>query len=186
MQILVSFAPWIVYAILESTVSWTLSLAGALAVTLAVLAYKYRSAQPVDFLSIGGVVFFVVMLAASPLLGQGTVEAYTQTLSHGWIALLMWGSIAARTPFTEVFARGEAPAEMIDTPEFLRFNCIISAMWAASFTVGTAVLVVLQWNGVDSGTFVVIAASIAVPIVAMKRYIDSVTADDEMQEAVSA
>ncbi|MGU3435972.1 hypothetical protein ACNHUS_23505 [Actinomycetes bacterium M1A6_2h] len=185
MQIVISFAPWIVYAILSSTVGWTLSLAGALAASLAVLVYYRRTGQPIDALSIGGVVFFVGMIVASPLLGQGTVETYTQTLSHGWIALLMWLSIAVGKPFTEVFARSEAPADMIGTPEFLRFNCIISAMWAASFTVGTLVMALLQWNSVESATVVVIVASFVVPIAAMKRYIAVVTADDYKHESVT-
>lgn len=81
------------------------------------------------------------MLTVSPLLAGAALEAWTQAISPGWITAIMWPSIVVRRPFTLAFATRETPAEMVGTPESLRFNDIITAEWAISFTVGTAALV---------------------------------------------
>lgn len=182
MQIVISFAPWIVYGILDGTSGWRVALVAGLVTSLATLALKVRRHEPADVLSLGGVAFFALMLLASPLMAGTGLEAWTQTVSHGWIAAIMWLSIAVRRPFTLVFSTSEAPAEMLGTPEFLRFNDIITAMWAISFTLGTGVLVLL---GSDTGTAlttVVVAASIVTPIVVMQRYIAHVTAEPSPAE----
>ncbi|MEO7059559.1 MAG: hypothetical protein ABI083_07570 [Lapillicoccus sp.] len=186
MQFVVSFAPWIVYGILDSTSGWQYALVAGLVTSLALLGLKVRRHEPADVLSLGGVAFFALMLAASPLIVGTAFQPWTQTFSQGWIAGIMWLSIVLRRPFTLAFSTREAPEEFVGTPEFLRFNDIITAMWALSFTVGTVVLVLVGSATHPTLTTVIVTASILVPIVAMKRYIAVVTAEPAESEPAAS
>lgn len=173
MGFLVGFSPWIVFGIVTGTAGWTAGVAAGLAMTAAVAIHTLRTTRGLDILTVGGVVFFGGLLASSPLLSNTVQDYYTQALSHGFMALLMWLSLAVRRPFTLTFAKREAPRHVWNDPAFVRTNMVISAIWAACFTVGTIVLLGIAAHHTTDGATLVQIGSIVAPIVLMRRYIEN-------------
>lgn len=173
MEFLVRFSPWIAFGIVTGSSGWTAGVVAGLAVTVAVAIYTLRTGGGIDILTGGSVVFFAAMLAISPMLSHTAQDYYTQAISHGFMALLMWLSLAVRRPFTLTFAKREAPQHLWNNPVFVRTNMVISAIWAACFTVGTIVLLSIAARHTTQGMTLVQIASIVAPIVLMRRYIEN-------------
>jgi hypothetical protein len=169
MDFLIRFSPWIAYSVVASAVSWQAGLGAGLVVTLLVVGYALRS-HSLDVLTIGGLVYFAAMLVASPWLGAG-VHAYTQAISHGWLTLLMWASLALGAPFTMTFAKRETSPDVWASARFRQVNVVITTIWAGCFTVAAAVLIVLAASRVDQGATLTQVASIVVPLVMMRIYL---------------
>lgn len=172
METLVRFAPWIAFGIVGGHSGWTAGVLAGLAATVAVAIYSRRGGAGIDILTGGSVVFFAAMLALAPVLPHTAQDYYTQALSHGFMALLMWLSIVVGRPFTLPFAKRRAPQHVWNAPMFRRTNLIISALWAASFTLGTIVLLSIAAHHTTNGTTLVQVASIMAPMVLGKRYIE--------------
>jgi hypothetical protein len=172
METLVRFAPWIAFGLVGGHSGWTAGVVAGLAATVAVAIYSRRGGAGVDILTGGSVVFFAAMLALSPVLSHTTQHYYTQALSHGFMALLMWLSILVGRPFTLPFAKREAPQHVWNTRRFRRTNLVISALWAASFTLGTIILLGIAAHHTTDGTTLVQVASIVAPMSLGKRYIE--------------
>ena len=61
------------------------------------------------------------------------------------LLLIVLTSIALRRPFTLQYARESVPREFWDSPEFLRTNDVISAVWALAFAVMVAADLVMLY-----------------------------------------
>jgi hypothetical protein len=53
----------------------------------------------------------------------------------------VFGSVLINRPFTEGYAREQAPKEIWNSPAFRAFNRKISAVWGLAFLLGTLALV---------------------------------------------
>jgi len=135
MSYLRGFVPWIVFGVLSSF-DWRWAAVAALAAGVFLLLQDRRAAVAADaqILDVSTIVYFVgvaVLAFADP---HSPLEPYNGALSFGWLALTAWGSLAVRRPFTLGIARRQTPREYWDLPEFVQINVVITAVWAAAFT----------------------------------------------------
>lgn len=138
MGILLAFLPFIVFVVLERLVGVTPGLIAA-AVTSAVLITR-------DLLRRKG---FKVLEAGTFVLFTG-LAVYASFGAPAWsiiavrlrvdagLLLIVLISLAIRQPFTLAYAREQVAQEYWSTPEFLRTNYIITAVWALAFAVMVA------------------------------------------------
>lgn len=165
-----NFAPWIVFAPFPSSY-WQFGAATALVVAVATVSGDRRAGRGVDLLSLSTAAFFAVVTVIAFAMPVSDLRGYVGAASLGWLAVTAWTSLLARRPFTLVIARRHTPREIWELPGFLSVNVVITAVWAASFTV-TAIALYAA-HVADSGTGVAIAAQVAgfaVPAVFTARY----------------
>jgi hypothetical protein len=169
-----SFLPWIAFAAISTDGD---SRHGALAgfvLALWLLRSDRHRGRAWDGLVIeassalffGGLAFAAYAFDPSPFGDYGTAA------SVGWLALTAWGSLAVRRPFTLGIARTMAPAEVHGSALFHRVNAVITAVWAAAFTVN-AVALALLLAVAPHATAAIIAVKVcgfAVPAAFTARY----------------
>ncbi|WP_369235058.1 hypothetical protein AB5J56_24765 [Streptomyces sp. R21] len=175
MQYLRSFLPWIVVSLLIGSIDVRYALLAGLVAAVALIAYQRGQGRAWDaqVVEISAALFFAVATTvAFAASGSAFVEHYASAGSSLWLALTAWGSLAIGRPFTLGIARTTVPAEFWNNPLFLRVNKVITAVWAASFTitgVGSALLHHYQPDNGGARTALTIAG-IVIPILFTVRY----------------
>lgn len=136
MQILLAFAPFIVFAILDRFVGAVSGLVAAAIVALLLLARDVLvTKRPPKILDIGTAVLFgglaLYSLIAKP---AWSVIGVRVCVDCGLLAVVLL-SIVFGKPFTLQYAREQVAPEFWDSPEFYRTNLVISSVWAVAFAV---------------------------------------------------
>lgn len=143
--IFIAFVPWIAY--------WSLSGPGlvipgvsvALVGALALNIYRFRIGNP-KLMDAVTLAFFALHLVFTVILHSNLFVVYGGVLVYIALALMAWGSLAARSPFTYQYARDDWPREYWHHRLFRRTNEIITLVWAVIFTLGLALnLAALVW-----------------------------------------
>ncbi|MEU7158010.1 hypothetical protein [Streptomyces chrestomyceticus] len=139
MTFLRGFFPWIAYgAVAWASWQWA-ALLGLVIGCVVLYADRAEGLSPsFRVLEYGSLVFFAGITVLAFVRPDSGLRTYDGALSSGWLALVTWGSMAARRPFTLAIARRKAPPEVWRTRLFLRINYVLSAVWAASFTFAAA------------------------------------------------
>ncbi|RMF37326.1 MAG: NAD(P)/FAD-dependent oxidoreductase [Chloroflexi bacterium] len=169
--IFIAFIPWIAYWVLAG-MGWVLpgviaALIGALGLNL----YRLRTGNPklMDGVTLA---FFALHLLFTGGLGSRLFLIYGGGLVYLALALMAWGSLAARTPFTYQYARDDWPREYWQHPLFRRTNEIITLAWAVIFTLGVALnAAALKWPAYKITLAMVIPAILLVPGVLLSLYL---------------
>lgn len=135
MGILLAFAPFIAFAVLDRFVGPVWSLAAGTAVSalllLRDLVSPHRQPKILEigtFLLFGGLTVFMLLRGSSL-----SVIAVRVCVDAGLLAIVL-ASMALRRPFTLQYARESVPPELWNTATFLRMNYVVSGAWAAAFT----------------------------------------------------
>jgi hypothetical protein len=138
MGILLAFAPFFVFVIIERTIGITTGLMAAAAVALILFLKDVLTRKEIKVLDAGTLVLF------------GGLALYARTAHPDWsviavrlrvdigLLLIVLASIALRKPFTMQYAREQVAQEFWSSPEFLRINNVITAAWAAAFAIMVA------------------------------------------------
>lgn len=175
-----SFAPWIVFTSVNRFATFTGAVVLALVAGLLVLARSKRrnSVHLLDVASIGYFALMLVTIGILQLDGRDldTWSKYMQTGSYTALALIVFGSIAIRRPFTLSYAKEGVPEEFWNTDIFLKINNQISARWGAAFLVGAVA------TAIEANTDVLPFILGMTPYVAMYlayRYTQKASADDQ-------
>ncbi|GED98189.1 hypothetical protein [Gordonia crocea] len=169
MTILRGFAPWIVYAVIAgiNDDSWRWGAVAAVVLGLVLILDDRRHGITPDaqILEINAIVFFVIIGAIGFIAPGVHLHEYDSTLAFGWLALTAWGSMLIGKPFTEGIAKREVPKEYWGSEKFRRINRVITAVWAAAFTV-TAIAVwgIYRRNLGDAADGIAQAIGFIVPI----------------------
>ena len=71
----------------------------------------------------------------------GTWGRYAQAVAHGSLCVIVFASVLVNRPFTEAYAREQAPKEIWNSPAFRAFNRKISVVWGFAFLLGTLSMV---------------------------------------------
>lgn len=144
MGMLLAFAPFIAFAVIDRLVGPVEGLFAGLAVSAAILTRDWLSAdRKPKLLEIAtGFLFGALALYALILNPAWSLMGVRLTVDAG-LLLIVLASIAIRQPFTLQYAREQSSAEAIRSPEFLRTNYLISAVWALAFAVLVAADLVL-------------------------------------------
>lgn len=166
------FAPWLCYAAL-SPVDWRLGTGAAALAALCLLAGQLR-ARSVDLLGAATCAFFVAMAAVALADPASGLRHWICALANGTLAATALASIAVRRPFTLTFARAEVPREFWNAPRFIRVNMVLTAIWAAAFTLGAlACAFVIQYEHAATVPLVTVQIlAFVVPFVLSGRYAD--------------
>ena len=132
MGILLAFAPFIVFAVLDRIVGPTAALAAAAAVSAALIA---RSGRSVKVLEVGTFVLFGGLALYTLLTGTNWSVIGVRLCVDAGLLLVVLASMAAGRPFTLQYAREQVAPEWWNRPEFIRTNYIITGVWALAFFV---------------------------------------------------
>ena len=171
------FIPWIAFAVLSGTVGWEAGAITAVLLSLALLVRGRRAGQGLDenVIELSAAVFFVAIAVLAAVAPHSSLRDGVGALSSAWLAVTAWGSLAISRPFTMGIARRSVPQQFWDTPQFRRANNVITAVWAASFT-----LTALAAGAVDLAdphasltTTLIQIAGFVVPAVFTVRYQES-------------
>ncbi|MFE0626633.1 hypothetical protein ACFW3D_06635 [Streptomyces sp. NPDC058864] len=184
-----SFLPWIAFAVVATEADWRYGALAGLVLSAGLVARERRAGRPADrfVVELSSGAFFALLAALAFAAPHSPLEPYNTALSLGWLALTAWGSLAVRKPFTLGIARSMVPSAVWDNPVFLRTNVIITAVWAASFTVNAALLAVLLSAAPHAlaGIIAVKICGFALPVVFTTRYSRAVAARGQAATAAT-
>nr|WP_314073834.1 hypothetical protein [uncultured Roseococcus sp.] len=136
MSILLAFLPFLVFAVVDRTIGATEGLVAGAVTSLGMLArdvFIFRASPKI--LEIGTVLLFGG-LAAYAVFGSPdwSLMEVRLRVDLGLLAIVL-ASLAVRRPFTMQYARESVPRELWNSPEFIRANDVITAVWAMAFFV---------------------------------------------------
>lgn len=139
MGILLAFAPFIAFAVIDRFAGSTEGLVVGALVSIALIARDAMTAgRSPKILEIGTATLFCA-LALYALLGTPTWSVIGVRLCvDGGLLGVVLISIAIGRPFTLQYAREQVPAEYQTRPEFLRTNYVITGVWALAFAMMVA------------------------------------------------
>lgn len=139
MGILLAFAPFFVFIVVERLVGVPAGLAAATVTSAGLLVREvFGRNKTIKVLEVGTLLLF------------GGLTAYTLIAKTAWSipAVRLWVdagllvivliSLAVRQPFTLQYAREQVSRELWNTPVFVRTNYIMTAVWAAAFALMVA------------------------------------------------
>jgi hypothetical protein len=161
MGILLAFAPFFVFIVVERLVGVPAGLAAATVTSAGLLVRDALGRKKT-----------IKVLEVGTLLLFGGLTVYTLMVKSAWSipAVRLWVdagllvivliSLAVRQPFTLQYAREQVSRELWNTPEFVRTNYIITAVWAAAFALMVAADLLLLFVP-TLPAFVAIAVTIA-------------------------
>jgi len=136
MGMLLAFAPFIAFAVIDRLVGSVSGLFAGFAVSAAILTRDWLSAtRKPKLLEIGTAMLFGALAAYALVVNPAwSLMGVRLTVDTGLLAIVL-ASIAIRQPFTLQYAREQATEQAARSPEFLRTNYVISAVWALAFAV---------------------------------------------------
>jgi hypothetical protein len=134
MNMLLAFAPFIAFVVIERVVGVSAGLAAGALVSAVLLARDFLSAErSVKILEIGTFVLFAALTLYSIAYGASwSVPAVRLRVDAG-LFLIVLASIALRQPFTMQYAREKLAPELWNSPAFVRVNYAITFAWALAF-----------------------------------------------------
>jgi hypothetical protein len=134
MGILLAFAPFIVFAMLDRFVGPVWSLAAGTAVSAALLLRDLVSPKrQAKILEIGTFLLFGGLTVYMWLGGSSLSVIGVRVCVDAGLLLIVLISMALRRPFTLQYAREKVSPELWNTPAFLHVNDVISGAWALAF-----------------------------------------------------
>jgi hypothetical protein len=139
MGILLAFAPFLIFAVIERLIGPTLGLiAGALVSAALILRDWLNPKRSVKVLELGTVILFGVLALYSSVAKKTWSIVGVRLCVDAGLSLIVLVSIALGKPFTLQYAREQTPAELWQQPEFVRTNYVIAGVWAAAFALMVA------------------------------------------------
>jgi hypothetical protein len=147
MQILIAFAPFLVFAVVDRLFGSNSGLiAGAIVALLLLLRDLFIVKHVAKILDVGTAILFsglsLYSLAAKP---AWSVIAVRLCVDCG-LLLIVLVSIIVRKPFTLQYAHEQVAPEFWNSPGFQRANFVISGMWAIAFAVMVLTELVLLYS----------------------------------------
>ncbi|MFE3495489.1 hypothetical protein ACFXOS_20845 [Streptomyces sp. NPDC059175] len=140
-QPVVGMAPWIVFAVLSGPGRFEVAvlLALGISVVFVILGRALHPGTSFKILEIADVVFFGALAIIGVFASEGThqwLETYADEVSSLVLALIAFGSIAVKVPFTVQYARERVGPELWGTPTFMHTNNVITGVWGLAFLIG--------------------------------------------------
>jgi hypothetical protein len=137
MNMLLAFAPFIVFALVDRIAGPAAGLAaGALVSATLLLRDFFVPGRAPKILEIG-TFFLFAGLALYVIFGGGVALSViaVRLLVDSGLMLIVLASIVVRQPFTLQYAREQVTPDLWENPEFVRTNYVITGVWALAFAV---------------------------------------------------
>lgn len=167
----VGMAPWIIFSLLVGPGRFELAVGLALATAVALIAVGHlvNRGSSWKLLELADVVFFASMAVIGALVDDGTLrwlETYAGEVANIALAVIAFGSMAIRMPFTIQYAREQVDPSLWHTRGFLHTNYMITGAWGIAFLVAAAAgaygdLVLHNPNNIWTGWIIQILAIVA-------------------------
>ncbi len=136
MGILLAFAPFVAFALVDRLVGSTEGLiAGALVSAALLIRDRMTSGRAPKVLEIGTVILFGALALYAVFGGPTWSIVGVRLCVDLGLLLVVLVTIAIGQPFTLQYAREQVAPELWNSPEFLRTNYVITAVWALAFVV---------------------------------------------------
>lgn len=135
MNLLLGFAPFILFLILTRMISLEVALVVNAIITLVILARDWQRAKSFKILDAGNALLFCGLVVAVYLAPQAWTLPAARLVVDGGLLLIVLVSILIGRPFTLAYAREQVPQERWSDPRFIRANYIISGVWALAFLI---------------------------------------------------
>ncbi len=136
MGILLAFAPFIAFAVLDRLVGPVEGLiAGALVSATMLLRDWMSPGKTPKILEVGTVLLFGGLALYAVAGGPTWSVIGVRLLVDAGLLLIVLISIALRRPFTLQYAREQVAREFWDSPRFIHTNYVITGVWALAFLV---------------------------------------------------
>ncbi|MFO1047161.1 MAG: hypothetical protein U1E52_04595 [Geminicoccaceae bacterium] len=138
MGMLLAFAPFIAFAVVERLAGSTAGLiAGALVATCLLLRDLIKGSTP-KVLEVGTAILFAGLALYALLIRPAWSVIGVRLVVDAGLLLIVLGSMALRRPFTMQYAREQVAPELWDSAEFVRTNYVITSVWGLAFAVMVA------------------------------------------------
>lgn len=146
MGILLAFAPFIFFVVVERLVGPTAGLiTGAIVSLVLVIRDSLVRHQALKVLEVGSMLLFALLAVYCVAMKiTWTVAAVRLRVDAGLFVIVLL-SVVIRKPFTLQYAREQTPREIWLLPRFVRTNYIITLVWAAAFAVMVAADVLMAY-----------------------------------------
>jgi hypothetical protein len=139
MNVILGFAPLIVFPIVSGFYTVETGLWAALLAALVVVGFDLRGSGSVKILNLGTVVLFALLAFTGALLHPVWNELWVRlAINAGFLAIVLF-TLAIRSPFTLQYAREETPKEFWNAPVFVATNYRITWVWAGAFLWSVAI-----------------------------------------------
>jgi hypothetical protein len=136
MGILLAFAPFIIFAVLDRIAGPTAALAAGAAASAALIARDlFDSGRSLKVLEAGTFVLFGGLALYTLLTGTNWSVIGVRLCVDAGLLLVVLASMAVGRPFTLQYAREQVAPEWWNRPELIRTNYVISGVWALAFFV---------------------------------------------------
>ena len=133
---LLSFSPFIVFALLASRVAVGTALFSAAGLSVALmLVGRLRHQRSFKILEVGTALLFGGLGAWVLATRSDWGIAEVRLAVDGGLLAIVLISMAIGRPFTLQYAREQVPAEIAALPHFRTINYLISGVWAVAFAV---------------------------------------------------
>ncbi|UKJ76194.1 hypothetical protein H1Q64_21865 (plasmid) [Azospirillum brasilense] len=147
MGILLAFAPFIAFAVLDRLVGPVEGLiAGALVSATMLLRDWMSPGRTPKILEVGTVLLFGGLAFYAVAGGPTWSVMGVRLLVDAGLLLIVLISIALRRPFTLQYAREQVAHEFWDSPRFIHTNYVITGVWALAFLVLVIADIVLLYR----------------------------------------
>jgi hypothetical protein len=134
MGILLAFAPFIAFAVVDRLFGSAEGLCAGFIVSAFLLIRDWLSAKRAPkVLEIGTAILFGALAAYALLTNPTWSIIGVRLIVDAGLLLIVMISIAIRQPFTLQYAREQVPQELWTSPEFVRTNYVITGVWALAF-----------------------------------------------------
>jgi hypothetical protein len=132
MNMLLAFAPFIAFVVIERTVGVSAGLAAGAFVSAVMLVRDFLSrGRHVKILEIGTLLLFAALSLYSLI--YGALWSAVRLRVDAGLFLIVLASIALRQPFTLQYVREKVASEVWNSPSFVRVNYAITFAWVLAF-----------------------------------------------------
>jgi hypothetical protein len=130
---LLAFAPFIAFAVINHFATATTALAVAALISLVLIGRELVSGRSAKILEVGSCVLFS-SLAVYAFVSNASwpVVGVKLAVDVGLLVIVLF-SLIAKQPFTIQYARESVPPEQWTSPQFHRSNQLITLVWLAAF-----------------------------------------------------
>ena len=138
MGMLLAFAPFIAFAVVERLASPTTGLVAGAVVSTCLLLRDLIRGKTAKVLEVGTAILFAGLALYALLTRPAWSVIGVKLVVDAGLLLIVLASMALRRPFTLQYAREQVAQELWDLPAFVRTNYVITAAWGLAFAVMVA------------------------------------------------